>query len=53
MKDIQPGILLLLIIIGSIGISISIIHYSHAEVISTKNTQVLSTDSKPYGSNIW
>jgi hypothetical protein len=49
MKDIQPGILLLLIIIGSIGISISIIHYSHAEVISTKNTQVLSTDSKPYG----
>jgi hypothetical protein len=49
MKDIQPGILLLLIIIGSIGITISIVHYSHAEVISTNDTQVHSTDSKPYG----
>ncbi len=48
-KDIQPGILLLLIIIGFIGINISIIHYSHAEVISTNNKQILSTDSKPYG----
>jgi hypothetical protein len=45
MRGIQPGILLLLlIIIGSIGIAISIVHYSHAN-----NTQVFSADSKPYG----
>jgi hypothetical protein len=48
-QGIQLGILLLLIIIGTIGISISIVRYSHAELISTNNTQVFSTDSKPYG----
>jgi hypothetical protein len=49
MKGIQLGILVLIVIIGSFGISISIVHYSHAEVVTSNNTQVFSTDSKPYG----
>jgi hypothetical protein len=58
MKDIQlaknpilRATLLLLIATGAIVISISIIQYSHVQATRIKNneTQVFSTDSKPYG----